>query len=400
MRIAYVTADHGIPVFGAKGASIHIQELTNAFVALDHDVTVLASRIGERGNTVRAPVVKVRSLIDEREQTELSGGGKALAKERYRLSVGRAMEEAITEHHRVAHFDCIYERYSLWSAAGVRAAKQIGVPCIVEVNAPLLLEQQRYRDLVLAVEAEAIEREVFTCADMLLTVSEQIRDYAVSNGADLERAVVVPNGVDPVRFHPDVPSEKIDGIGRDAFVVGFVGSLKAWHDHESLLDAFAIVARENPRFHLLIVGDGPTRNWIEGYIRGAGLDGRVTITGWVPYERLPGLLQAMDVAVAPYGQLQGFYFSPLKLFEYMAVGRPIVASAIGQVCEVIEDGRNGLLVTPGDVGELADKLLCLYEDSEFRQSLGRGAARSALEYTWEKNASLTAEIAGRLLEAA
>lgn len=400
MRIAYVTADHGIPVFGNKGASIHIQELVNAFSALGHDVTVLASRIGERSEAIRAPVVKVRCGPDARGRDTLPGETKALANERYRLAVGGAMQQAILRHHAAEPFDCLYERYSLWSTAGVRAGRSLGIPCLVEVNAPLLLEQRRYRELVLEDEAASVEAEVFSSADALIAVSEQVREYARARCDSIKRAVVVPNGVDPYRFRPQVEPARVAGVGEDAFVVGFVGSLKAWHDHEALLDAFAVLASRDPRFHLLIVGDGPTRDWIEGYVRGARLQGRVTVTGWVSYEELPALLTRADVAVAPYGRLEEFYFSPLKLFEYMAAGRPIVASAIGQVRDVIVDGTTGLLVEPGDVDGLVRAVERLFRDPRLRYSLGEEAVRSAQEYTWEKNAARTVEIAGSLLEAA
>ena len=123
-----------------------------------------------------------------------------------------------------------------------------------------------------------------------------------------------------------------------------------------LLEVFRTLLDHSLAYHLLLVGDGPLRSWTEGYIQGARLAEKVTITGWVPYDRLPRLIQRMDVAVAPYPFLENFYFSPLKLFEYMAVGKPVVASRIGQIQEVIQDAETGLLVRPGDPGDLVEKM--------------------------------------------
>jgi glycosyltransferase involved in cell wall biosynthesis len=274
------------------------------------------------------------------------------------------LERTIVDHHRRAGFDFLYERYSLFSAAGVRAARALGIPCIVEVNAPLLLEQQAYRALECAEEAAAIECEVFAGADALVAVSDQMRRYAVSKGAAPERAFVVPNGVDISRFRPDVEPLPLD-LPADTFVVGFVGSLKGWHDINGLLEAFRLLVGSADDCHLLIVGDGPLRGWIEGYTRGARLDGRVSITGWKSYESLPRLLTAVDVAGAPYRPQEEFYFSPLKLYEYLASGRR---------------------------QDLAAKLRTLHDDSELRARLGQAAAAAARNHTWESKAQRILEL--------
>lgn len=400
MRILYICADHGIPVFGEKGASIHIQQLVKAFMRTGNEVTVLASHLGERNRTIEAEVIKVRAGIDkDAELARLGADNKQLANEHYRLAIAAAMEEAIVERFAAAPFDFIYERYSLWSAASVRAAKRLGIPAIVEVNAPLLLEQSRYRKLILKDQAAEVEREVFSGAHALSCVSAEMRDYVVARGAPDDRAVVVPNGVDLTTFRPDVaPAADPRYDGR--FVIGFVGSLKGWHDHETLLDAFATLHARKPDTHLLIVGDGPSRGWIDGYVRGAKIDDAVTITGWVDHEDLPALVARMDIAAAPYPDIDGFYFSPLKLFEYQAAGCAIVASAVGQVVDLVEHERTGLLVRPSDVEDLAAKFEQLHGDRELAARLGAAAGEAAQGHSWDNNAEQMIERARELLQAA
>ena len=387
MKIAYVVCDRGIPVFGNKGASIHVREMVNALSALGHQVTILTAM----GAGVSCPLgtevieVGVQGSSSGSEAIPNEGEEKGIAKERQSLRISAAVLDRLAMLHAQDNFDLVYERYSLWSTAGVRAAHELQIPCLVEVNAPLLEEQRRYRELFLAAEAEAIEAEVFDRADALLAVSEQVKVYALTRGADPEQTFVIPNGVDVKRFHPAVDAEPLQGLD-GKFVLGFVGSLKAWHGIEVLLEAFRTLLGRSPNYHLLLVGDGPLRNWIEGYIHGACLEEKVTILGEIPHNRLPSLIQRMDLAVAPYSFAEDFYFSPLKLFEYMAIGKPVVASRIGQIQEVIQDGVTGLLARSGDPVDLVDKVERLRCVPGLRETLGIAASREAAHYTWERNA--------------
>ena len=399
MRIAYVSADHGIPVFGDKGACVHVQELVRAFAALGHDVHLLAARLGTGGESLPCVAEKIAvQAVPPRPESEAADDPQRLEKERRYLRIADAAEARLLALHAEQPFDAVYERYSLWSRAGVRAARKLGIPCIVEMNAPLLLEQQRYRKLELAGEAAAVEREVLTGADAVLCVSEEVAAYARSRGA-AATARVVPNGVDLERFHDGVPAWPLPGQ-EHSLVVGFVGSLKEWHGVDVLLEAFALLHAEAPDTHLLIAGDGPMRGFVEGFARGARLDGAITVTGWLPHRELPAVLRRMDVATAPYPQLDGFYFSPLKLFEYLAAGVPVVASRIGQVEQVIAHGRTGLLCEPGDAACFARCILELAARPARRLALARAGRELVAGHSWRRNAEEVVTLARALGRAA
>ena len=388
MRIAYITADRGIPVFGAKGASIHIREMVNAFSGLNHDVTVFAARRGPDDSPLHAEFMEVslESKLPNENNSWLEGEEKTREKERYSIAMSAAILQRLQKIHAKTPFDLIYERYALFSTTGVRAAQKLGIPCAVEVNTPLILEQQKYRKLIHLKEAEAVESEVFCGASVLFTVSEQVQTYVESKGASPSNTFVLPNGVDITRFHPKVFPNAVN-LRSGQCVIGFVGSLKPWHGIDVLLDAFRTLQRDSNQYHLLIVGDGPLRPWVEGYLAGAGLDQHATITGWIPNEQLPGFIQSMDIAVSPYPEIKDFYFSPLKLYEYMAVGKPIVASKLGQIAQVINDGVNGILTQPGDSKALVTAIKNLYQNVSLRQRLGQAAANSASQNTWNNVAT-------------
>lgn len=381
MRLVYVNADNGIPIFGNKGASIHIQEMVRAFASLDCDLRILTARKGTDGPG---------DLTDLTEAIQSPEGSAGLSgredKERLYIEIARRMQARLVALHASWPFDLIYERYSLWSAAGVRAARQLGIPCVVEVNAPLVEEQAAYRKLILQETAREIEAEVFANAHALMAVSKPLGEYVVERGAAAANLHVTRNAVDVSRFHSAVPATEVPGIPDRAYVVGFCGSLKRWHGVDVLLSAFRHLKLRLPEAHLLIVGDGPKRGWIEGFVQGAGLMESVTLTGWQPHDALPGLLARMDVATAPYPQSDNHYFSPLKLFEYMASGRPIVASRIGQTADVIRHGQNGLLVPPGDPDALVEALLALRIDPELARRLADAAAEESKKHDWKRNA--------------
>jgi glycosyltransferase involved in cell wall biosynthesis len=298
-------------------------------------------------------------------------------KERRNLAIGNGVETEILHWHKKQHFDFIYERYSLWSAAGARAARKVGIPLILEVNAPLLLEQQKYRKLVLAEEAAAIEAEAFREADLILAVSAEVKEYVVSKGGNPKTTLVQENGVDLNTFR--VAGEVAEcSFEKHNPIIGFSGSLKPWHGIDDMVEAHAILRSDGVECNLLFAGDGPMRSWIDG----ANIEHLIHVTGWVAHDEMPKYIRRMDIALAPYPKIQDFYFSPLKLFEYMACERPVIASDIGQIRQVISHGKSGLLSEPGNPKALASTIKTLLANNVARERLGADARDAMQGRSW------------------
>jgi len=223
----------------------------------------------------------------------------------------------------------------------------------------------------------------------MIAVSESLRDQLHRSGMDPRRIQVLPNAVDPRLFQGDSSGSALtENLNLDGhFTVGFVGTFRPWHGVDLLLTTFQDLHRIDPKTRLLLVGDGPLRSRFEGQVRNAGLEKAVTFAGRIAHEEVPKYLAAMDVTVAPYPAVDEFYYSPLKLFEYMAAGRAVVASRVGQVAEILVDGETGLLFEPGNGADLLRCLRQVRTDPTLRHKLGRRASAACSEHTWNRNAA-------------
>jgi len=291
----------------------------------------------------------------------------------------------------------IYHRSTAYSFAGARLAREFGVPFILEYNGSDAWISRHWGGSVLPHEDIVVEIEDlnFKAATLIVVVSEALAQELSIRGVETDRVLVNPNGVDPDRFHPKVDGteiRRVNGFGPDDLVVGFIGTFGAWHGAEVLADAFVQVHQvlSAPSLRLLMVGDGPRRQAAQSIVDGAGLGDSAVFTGRVPQSEGPVHLAACDILVAPHvpnPDGSPFFGSPTKLFEYMAMGRPVVASDLDQLADVVADGTTGLLVKPGDVGALVDALERLANDPALRQSLGENARRQAItDHTWKQHA--------------
>ena len=412
MRIAYLCADFGIPIRGHKGASVHVREMVAALAAQGHDVRVFAPNPG-KGTSLAAPLHTISStgLPDACSRVARHVAGRChprLDKEARELVYNVTLYRHIRAQVGRWRPDAVYERYSLFNLAGLALARRLGVPHLLEVNAPLRLERARTKGLALDAMARLIERRLFGASDAVLTVSTALRHYALEQGARPARTLVLPNAVDTGRFAPGHRRQTAGdsagavlspdtrarlGLATDAFVVGFAGSLKPWHGTDVLLDAFAGMKDHVPGARLLIVGEGPQADALHAHAARLGISRDVIFTGKVAHDEMPELLAAMDVAVAPYLEVPDFYFSPLKLYEYMASGLAVVASDAGDIAALVRDGQTGLVCPPGDVAALCSALLRLAHDAGLRARLGAAARVEAERHTWSENARIVAHLA-------
>jgi len=297
--------------------------------------------------------------------------------------------------------DVLYERYSLFGWGGIDLARRQQIPLMLEVNDARCREQAGYEKFTLTATAERMEGEIIRAADVVIAISTWIRNWAISLGAKEHDAHVIPNGVSSRLFaipkNGDVVRQRHNLA--DHRVIGFLGSFQPWHDVQGLLHAFSkLYARDN-NLRLLLVGDGEQRESLEDAHRDLRLQSAVIFTGNIAHDAVPDYLAAMDIAVAPYDWKEDFYGSPLKLFEYMAAGKPTVAAAIGQIEEVIEHGKTGWLYRSGDHEQLAHGLSSLLYSAELSSAIGAAARAEILNnYTWNAVASRVTELAARALE--
>ena len=292
--------------------------------------------------------------------------------------------------------DLVFERYAIFSVAGVLYARRRGCRWILEVNYTARSPLVRRRSALLKPLAVRIDRWLFRRADGLVAVSSPLRDELVEvYGVAPERIVVLPNAADPERFSPQVPAvERISGrthAGRR--VIGFVGGFYPWHGLPLLVEAFARLVDRFDDLLLLLIGDGPERTTVERLVAERGLTDRVILTGKVDHEGLPAHLAAFHVGVMPDSNAYG---SPMKIFEYMAMARPVVVPDYAPLLDAVTDGVEGRVFRRGDVDSLTEALAGILADDETHRRMG-AAARAAVVrvHNWRANARTVLALADR-----
>ena len=375
MRIAVLCTDLGIRIPGDKGASLHLAAISTAFAMAGHDVLLVG--VGGHG----APPEGIEHLLLPHPGRS-SGLRRELRKLRFVARVPSATLAKLEEFGP----DVLYERLSLFGTAGRRLAELTGARHVVEINALLAREEQQWRGLRLGAIARRRERAVLQHAMLRVAVSAEVAAQ-VDEVAPEGRTVVVANGVDLDLF-VDLPDRESArgglGLSPETVAAVFVGALRPWHGLDVAIRALPDAPAE---VRLLVAGDGPVATELRTLAHGLGVSDRVDWLGHVPHAAVPGVLAAADIAIAPYPDRGTFSFSPLKLYEYLAAGTPVIASDIGQIPEVLAGGRFGTLVTPGDPLALAEAFTRFADDPAPAHIVAATARRHALEhFGWQRRA--------------
>lgn len=369
------------------GQAVHIEEMITALREQGHEVLVVApgghdEPSGQMGAEV-GWVAKLRARLPKSvyELMELA----------YTLVAYRRLAVAAREFKP----DVVYERYNLFLLAGLMLKRRTGVPLLLEVNAPLAEERGRFGGLGLPWLARWAEARAWRGADFVLPVTEVLAGHLRAVGVPAERVVVVPNGINEAHFAaaPSQAEAKASLGWSEALVLGFTGFVRDWHGMDRVIRWMSSdAAPANAR--LLVVGDGPVRAELEQLAASLQLGERVRFTGVVHRDRVPGLVAAFDVALQP---AVVDYASPLKLIEYLALGKAIVAPNQPNIAEVLDDGVNALLFEPGDTLGLERSLARLAHEPALRQRLGQGARDTiqGRQLTWAGNARKAVGLAER-----
>jgi glycosyltransferase involved in cell wall biosynthesis len=380
MRILY---HHRIA--SSDGQAVHVEEIVHALRAAGHEVLLVGPASLEReplgfegGITKQLKRRLPRALY---ELAELAYNAVALV--RLWLAVRRFRP------------DIIYERYNLYFIAGVVLKRILRLPLLLEVNAPLFAERSRYGGIAIPALGRRCERVAWRGADLVLVVTRVLGDVVRAEGVAAERIVVIPNGINPAHFdhlRDTRSAHAMLGLPQRT-VLGFTGFMREWHGLERLVELVAA----SPDRCLLLVGDGPARPLIERRADELGVADRVRITGVVGRNQVAAHVIAFDVALQPDVV---DYASPLKLFEYLALGRAIVAPDKPNIREILEHERNALLFPAGDTAAMALAVERMCRDPALRERLGSAARATiaARDLTWAANARRIVELAGQQLQ--
>jgi glycosyltransferase involved in cell wall biosynthesis len=349
VRIFHLCADQGVPLDGTKGASVHLRDLATAFARQGHDVRMFVANLGS------GPSDGLPFGVQELETDSIRDAA---------ATYGRP--------------DAVYERYALGHDEGLGAARDLDLPFVLEVNAPLVAEASRHRPWKVGPGDREVERKLFREADLVVAVSEPLRSYVAEVRGTSRGTTVVRNGCDPERFAAVRPPAR-DG---EAATLVFLGHPKPWHGAEELPRLVAELRRRGHDVRLLLIGGGQRANRVLDRARAKGVLDHVEVTDELSPEEAARRLSEGTVAVAPYPPHPFFYFCPLKVMECMAAGLPVVSTAQGDVPLILGDA--GVAVPPGDRTALADAVETLLSDDDLRRSLGdRARARAMSTFTWD-----------------
>lgn len=377
LRIAYLRSTPS-PGSAAGGAATHINGFVNAASKLGAEVGVVSNDyiagLDETKLTLidPEPIGTTRAAFDLRNNLIFSAG------------VLREIESNTA--------DLIYQRYGRFTWAGVEASLRARVPLFLEYNGSEVWIGKHWDMSGMIPLLERFERLNLNAAARIFVVSEVERRNLLRLGIADEKIIVNPNGVDTEKFRPDIggaAARQELGMGEGEILAGFVGTFGPWHGVLTLAEAITMMP-DDRKVRFLLVGAGRFRDEVERIVRAAGREDRVIFSGHLEHERVPPLLDACDILLSPHVPLEDgseFFGSPTKLFEYMAMGKAIVASRLGQIGEVLTDEESGLLIEPGNARQLAEAIVRVSESRELRERLGGAARRAAVErHTWKQNA--------------
>jgi glycosyltransferase involved in cell wall biosynthesis len=290
-------------------------------------------------------------------------------------------------------FDFVFTRNFEFSIAGMLMQKIRGIPLIIEVNALAYLERKRYGENFFIVIRKMFEKYNLEGAFGSYVVSAELLPIIKAEGIEPNHMTVIPNGVDIEAFHPDnKPMAELVNKFPDKCVFGFTGSLKAWHGTDTMVNSFSKLAKLRDDVALMVVGDGDEMNNLKALVKQYQLEDKIYFTGRVNHQQVAECLALLDVTVAPYLDNGDFYFSPLKVYEYMAAGKPVIGSRVGQLRDLLDSSDFGIGVTAGDVDELTSAMDRLAGDAALRKKLSINARATALNHSWQSVARKVIEI--------
>lgn len=355
------------------GQYVHIEEIINALTAQGHEIVLVApeitqnSQFGSDGGWVS----KLRARLPQ-PVSELMEFG-------YSFLTFVKLCRAIIKHKP----DGIYERYNLFLPAGIWAKKLFRLKLLLEVNSPLYDERKKYNGIALNRLALWSEHYAWRNADHVLPVTSVLAGYLEKSGVNSKRITVIPNGIDPDRFSATQNNRRSESF-KDKLVIGFVGFCREWHRLDEVMQLIA--AENNPAITFLIVGDGPVAEQLKQQANELNIQDNFHITGLVERDDMPFWLDQIDIALQPAVTP---WASPLKMIEYMATGKAIIAPDSSNICELLEHKNNALLFDENHPEKIINCLKELIDDRQLMKTISENAISTvqSRNLTWRANAA-------------
>lgn len=365
----------------ADGQFVHIRELTDALKRRGHEIVMAGPGADEKPLNAQTSGALRRLPPAIYECAEFAYSFPA-----YRRLATLAARAAP---------DILYERYNLFFHAGAWLKKRRAMPMMLEVNAPLAGERVAHGRLFWKAFARRSEASIWRAADAALAVSAVVGEHLLAAGLAEDKIHIIHNGAcgDFLRERNGDAVRARYGL-EGKIVLGFAGFLRDWHGAHRAVNFMAEQNRSD--LHLLFVGDGPAREGLDKLATARGVEERITITGVVQRDAAPDYMAAFDIALQPAATA---YASPLKLFEYMALAKPILAPSQANIREILAHGEDSFLFDAEAPDAFDKALLELIDNAELRRRLGAGA-RATLErrdFTCDANARRVETIAENLL---
>ena len=385
----YMRSDHcfGLKAGGSVGHTVGVLNNLDAFTAPPNFLTTTAFP-GIHSNIETHIIIPKRRFLDFLELPLLYYNDPLLA-DSNRILRDKALS-------------LVYQRYALYNYSGLQLALSRNIPFILEYNGSEIWVSRNWgKALKYETLAEQIELLNLNGADVVVVVSAPSRDELLERGIEKDKILVNPNGVDPEAYSPEIDGSDIRRKYNleDKRVIGFIGTFGKWHGAEVLAQAFGLLLQKHPQYRentrLLMIGNGHTLSQVQQELEAYNVTQECILTGIVPQEEGPAHLAACDLLASPHVPNPDgtpFFGSPTKLFEYMAMGKGIIASDLDQIGEVLEHDHTAWMVKPGDADSLMIGLKSMLDNPEISKRLGEAARREAVtRYTWKEHTRKTIE---------
>ena len=382
-----------IKSLGRDGGTIHRWELTRNLSKLGCEVHVMSYTTNTRLEGVHIHTLTKKSKVKYKYITQLI---------------------KLVKWH---HFDIIYTRNIMIGIIGLLIKKVWKSKLVLEVNG-IALDERRLIENQLPAKRKRLRSikieflgylEIFVIrkADAVIAVTQGIKEYLINHGVDKNKVWVIENGANTELFKPIKDSNVLKKlkdrlhVNNEENVVLFVGNLAPWQGVEYLLRATPIIIEEIQKTKFLIVGEGIMKEKLKSLSKELNIEHNIIFTGTVLYENVPEYINISDVCVAPFIRTrnESMGLSPLKIYEYLACGKPVVASNIKGVGDLLESSTSGISVPPDDPNELAKAIIKLLKNKQLREQMGDNGRKLVVKsYSWETAAKKTKEVFEDMLD--